>query len=74
LVGDVLTKMVAKASQQSLVEGLLGDFRPGGILTLQYADDTLLFPSSDNTHLRNLKYVLILFEKSLRYENQLPQE
>jgi hypothetical protein len=43
LVGDVLTKMLAKAAGRNLVKGVLDQFRPGGIVSLQYADDTLLF-------------------------------
>jgi hypothetical protein len=54
--------MLAKASRNNLVKGLLGQFREGGIMTLQYADETLLFSSSDREHLRNLKVVLTLFE------------
>jgi hypothetical protein len=33
-VPDVLTKMIDKASKNILVSGLLGQFRPGGILAL----------------------------------------
>jgi hypothetical protein len=43
LVVDDLTKMLTKASEKGLVRGLLENFRPSGILALQYADDTLLF-------------------------------
>jgi hypothetical protein len=60
LVTDVLTKMLAKATGKKLVEGLLGQFREGGILSLQYADDTLICEMSA---IRNLKGALILFER-----------
>jgi hypothetical protein len=63
LVADVLTKMLAKASSKGLVTGLLGQFRPGRVLTLQYAEDTMLFSAADNDSLRNLKCVLMLFEQ-----------
>jgi hypothetical protein len=43
--------------------GLLDQFRRGGILSLQYVDDTLLFSVCDNKTLRNLKCILVLFEK-----------
>jgi hypothetical protein len=32
-------------------------------LTLQYVDDTLLFASSEDSCIRNLKVVLMLFER-----------
>jgi hypothetical protein len=58
LVGDGLSKMLAKATHQGLVHGLLEDFKPGGIVYLQYADDTILFSRVDDISLRNLKGVL----------------
>jgi hypothetical protein len=33
-----------------------------GLLTLQYADDTLLFSSCDQSHIKNLNVILSLFE------------
>jgi hypothetical protein len=63
LIGDVLTKMLMKASRGGLIKGLMENFRPGGLLALQYADDTLFFSSCDRNGLRNLKIVLMLFEK-----------
>ena len=42
-VGDVFTRMLAKAARGGLISGLLCDFCPGGVFSLQYADDTLLF-------------------------------
>jgi hypothetical protein len=62
-VGDVLTRMLAKASQKGLISGLLGGFRPGGIVALQYTDDTLLFSSTEYDALRNLKRILMLFQR-----------
>jgi hypothetical protein len=37
---------------------VLEDFKPGGIVYLQYADDTILFSRVDDISLRNLKGVL----------------
>jgi hypothetical protein len=65
LVGDVLNKMIRKVADKGLVTELLEGFRPKGILALQYAYDTLLFSSCDKLALRNLKIVLMLFEKGL---------
>jgi hypothetical protein len=41
----------------------LGFWVPGGILALQYADGILLFSSCDRLALKNLKIMLMLFEK-----------
>jgi hypothetical protein len=43
LVGDVLTKMIRRASERGHIRGILENFVPGGIMALQYADDTLMF-------------------------------
>jgi hypothetical protein len=55
--------MIKKAAGKGYVSGLLEGFVPGGILALQYADDTLLFSSCDMLALKNLKTVLMLFER-----------
>ena len=43
LVVDVFTKMLTKAANQGIISGLLTDLFEGGIVSLQYADDTILF-------------------------------
>jgi hypothetical protein len=45
--------------------GVLQDFRVGGIISLQYADDTILFSSAELPHLLNLKHVIMWFEQIL---------
>ena len=62
-MGDVLTRMLGKAAEQNLIVGLLPEFKTGGIIFLQYADDTILFSDTDEHHLKNLKCILIWFEK-----------
>jgi hypothetical protein len=62
LVADVLTKMLYKAANAKLISRLLDQFRPGGIITLQYANDALLFSSHNLDAIRNLKCMLMLFE------------
>lgn len=62
LVGEGLSKMLAKATSKGLVKGLLEDFKPGGIVALQYADDTNLFSKVEESVLRNLKCVLMWYE------------
>jgi hypothetical protein len=65
LVGDVLTRMLKRASGKGHIKGILENFVPGGIMTLQYADDTILF-SCGVRELRNMKIILMLFEKVSR--------
>lgn len=63
LVADVFTRMLSKAAHRSLISGLLPDFCPGGIFSLQYADDTLIFLKNDTIVAQNLKWILTLFEQ-----------
>jgi hypothetical protein len=62
LVGDVFSRLLLKAANQGMVQGLLGDFRHGGVISLQYADDTIVFSSVEDYHLKNLKCCLVWFE------------
>jgi hypothetical protein len=64
--GGGLSKMLSKAAKRGLIQGLLGDFRPGGILSLRYVDDTILFSSAEKSHIRNLKYILMWYEQNSR--------
>jgi mannosylglycoprotein endo-beta-mannosidase len=61
-VADVFTRMLVKAAQQNLISGLLQRFRDGGVFSLQYADDTLLFIKNDVRQAQNLKWLLSIFE------------
>lgn len=63
LVGDGLSRMLAKATENGLIRGLLGDFRPGGVVSLQYADDTIIFSKAEESDLRNLKFILMWYEQ-----------
>lgn len=62
LVGDMLTRMLTKAAARNLISGVMTDVREGGVISLQYADDIILFSDADEEHLRNLKGALVLFE------------
>jgi hypothetical protein len=66
LVGDVLTKMHKKAIGKGHIKGLLESWVPGGVLALQYTNDTLLFSICEPRSIRNLKIVLMLFENVFR--------
>ena len=43
LVADIFTRMLVKAARNNLVSGLMPQVIEGGIISLHYADDTLLF-------------------------------
>ena len=45
---DVFTKMLTKACTQGLISGLLTNVVEGGIVSLQYADDTILWSFADS--------------------------
>lgn len=55
--------MLIKASSHDLIRGLCSDLIPGGVICLQYADDTILFMDEDETKAANLKRILTCFEK-----------
>ena len=55
LVVDVLTRMLAKAAEKGLIKGLLADFVPNGVISLQYADDTILFSVCEDSCLSHPK-------------------
>ena len=62
LVVDVFTKMLIKAANLGLIEGLLTEAFEGGVVNLQYADDTLLFLKNDITKAAHFKWLLACFE------------
>lgn len=62
LVVDVLSKMLVKASARGLINGLCPAVCLGGIMCLQYEDDTILFLEKDPDKATNLKTVLSCFE------------
>ena len=63
MVVDVLTRMLYKAVHNGLISGLCSDLYPGGVICLQYADDTILFVEVDVEKAKNLKTTLSCFEK-----------
>ena len=48
---------------QGLVTGLLPQVVEGGIISLQYADDTLLFLENNLEKASTLKWLLVYFEQ-----------
>jgi hypothetical protein len=63
MVVDVLTRMLMKAASSNLISGLCPDLCPGGVISLQYADDTILFLDNDVEKAKNLKKTLVYFEQ-----------
>jgi hypothetical protein len=61
-IAEVFTKMLHKAAQRNLIRGLLPNVVPGGVISLQYADDTILFLEPDSHMARLLKWILTCFE------------
>lgn len=54
--------MLIKASSHGLISGLLPHVIPGGVISLQYADDTLLFLENSYEKARNFKWIRSCFE------------
>jgi hypothetical protein len=63
LVADVFTKILMKAAGNGYLSGLMTSLHPEGVISLQYADDTLLFLSHDYTKACHLKWLLVCFEQ-----------
>jgi hypothetical protein len=63
LVADVFSRMLMRAAKVNLITGLLPHSEPGGIISLQYADDTLLFLENNLDKAVNLKWILVCFEQ-----------
>ena len=56
-------KMLNKEVEADLIRGLCPRFVPGGVLCLQYVDDTLLFLEADMTVAFNMKWGMTYFEQ-----------
>ena len=63
LVGDAFTKMLVKAANANLISGLLLDFVKGGVISLQYGDNTILFSELDYHKLSTLYLSLCVCER-----------
>jgi len=63
LVADVFSRMLMKAARHGLITGLLPQMLEDGIISLQYADDTLLFLENNLEKACNLKWLLVCFEQ-----------
>jgi hypothetical protein len=54
--------MLIKVANGDLIKGLYSNVYPGGVICLQYADDTILFPKKTKKNATNLKWVLTCFK------------
>jgi hypothetical protein len=66
LVADVFSRMLMKAARQGFITRLLPQVVEGRIISLQYADDTLLFLENDMDKASILKWLLVCFEQMSR--------
>jgi hypothetical protein len=62
-VVDVFSKILFKGGREVLINGLCPNFVPGGVVYLQYADDTLLFLEKNSIIATNMKWILTCFEQ-----------
>jgi hypothetical protein len=62
-MADVFTTMLLKAANHGHISGLMQSMTHTGVISLQYADDTLLFLKNDLTSAINLKWLLSCFEQ-----------
>jgi hypothetical protein len=63
LVVDVFTRMLSKAVGKVHTTEFLNSIYPEGIISLQYADDTLLFMQHGYRYDSQLKWPMTCFEK-----------
>jgi hypothetical protein len=61
-VTDILSRIMQKAVDAGLIKGLGSDLVDNGVISLQYADDTILFVEKNETYTQNLKWILTCFE------------
>jgi hypothetical protein len=62
LVADVFTRILVKAANKGYIVGLMNALCLEGVISLQYADDTLLFLDNDVEKGCHLKWLMACFE------------
>jgi hypothetical protein len=63
IVADMLAILIERAKSDGQIEGVTPHLVDGGLLILQYADDTILFMEYDLEKAQNLKLILAAFEQ-----------
>jgi hypothetical protein len=61
LVADVFSRMLMKAASKTYISRFMSFIYPEGVLSLQYADDTLLFFKHNYVDATHLKWVMVCF-------------
>lgn len=61
-IGEILSKLVNKAIDKGVLQGINFDFHDRHISYCQYADDTILFIKNEEHSIKGLKKVLLLFQ------------
>jgi hypothetical protein len=64
-VVNIFSKMVTKGASCGMIIGLYPHLVPGGVISLQYAYDTLIFLKYNERNANNLKCTLTCFEHVL---------
>jgi hypothetical protein len=59
----VFTRMLIKAADKSYITSLMSSMHPAGVVSLQYADDTLLFLEHGYDSATHLKWLMTWIEK-----------
>jgi hypothetical protein len=62
LVADVFTRLLSKAAGKGYIRGLMNSLYPEGVISLQYADNTLIFLDHDKQGACHLKWIMACFE------------
>jgi hypothetical protein len=62
-MADVFTRMLLKAANHGHISGIMQSMTHTRVISLQYADDTLLFLKNDLNSAINLKWLLSCFEQ-----------
>jgi hypothetical protein len=65
-VVDVFSKIINKGASSGMITELCPHLVPGGVISLRYADDTLLFLQKNERNAINLKWTLTCFEQLSR--------
>jgi hypothetical protein len=66
LVIDVFTRMMGKAARKGYIQGFMTQVFPEGVISLQYANDTLIFHGHDLEAACHLKWIMVCFEQLSR--------
>jgi hypothetical protein len=62
LVADGLDAILSKANEAGHISGVVPHLIAGGVMHLQYADDTIIMIKNEKLGVVNLKFLLICFE------------